>query len=237
MIRSANGRAKVPALKVKRIPEVAFATIGGLLLVAAPRRHPIGTLVRLAGLVMLGVAAAPMMQRRVRRAGMRRRQLAFHESLEINRSVVDVFAFFKDFENFPKVIGALHSVTDYQDGRSHWTAYSPSGHVVEWDATVTKYVPNSVIGWESVARSKVESRGIVRFVVLSPTRTSVAIDVTYRPAKTTFGDALRALTTQSLTIRLHRDLEHIRFYLESLPPRLVEGPEPQPESDVTVVAQ
>ncbi|HTE44320.1 MAG TPA: SRPBCC family protein, partial [Gemmatimonadaceae bacterium] len=173
-------------MRAKPIAPVAFAAIGGLLLVAAPRRHPVGSLVRILGLVFLGVAAAPIVERRVRRAGIRRRRVVLHETIEIERSIADVFVFFKDFENFPKVIGALHAVTDYQDGRSHWTAYSPTGRIVEWDATVTKYVPNSVIGWESVARSVVESRGIVRFAVLSPTRTQVTIDVAYRPTTTSF---------------------------------------------------
>lgn len=192
---------------------------------AAPRRRRSGTLIRLAGLALIGVAASPAIERRIRRAGAQRRTLALHESIDIERPVADVFAFFKDFENFPKVIGALRSVTDYQDGRSHWSAYSPAGNVIEWDAVVTKYVPNSVIGWQSVTRAVVESGGLVRFTAVSPTRTSVAIDLTYHPAQTTLGDALRAMVSPPFAVRLRRDLEHVRFYLESFPPRLVEEPE------------
>jgi len=206
------------------IPQIALGALGVLLVAAAPRRRPSGTLIRLAGLALIGVAASPTIERRIRRVGARRRTLALRESINIERPIADVFAFFKDFENFPKVIGALRSVTDYEDGRSHWAAYSPAGRVIEWDAVVTKYVPNSVIGWESVTHA-VESVGLARFTAVSPTRTSVALNVTYHPAQTTLSDALRALVSPPFAVRLRRDLEHVRFYLESFPPRLVEEPE------------
>ena len=53
-------------------------------------------------------------------------------AIEIERPVSDVFAFFKDFENFPRVFGGLRSVIDYENGLSHWEAYSPSGAIVAW---------------------------------------------------------------------------------------------------------
>lgn len=212
------------------IPRIALGALGALLFVAAPRRRRGSTAIRLAGLALMGLAAAPTIGRRLRRAGARRRTLALRESIDIQRPVADVFAFFKDFENFPKVIGTLHSVTDYQDGRSHWAAHSPAGHIIEWDAVVTKYVPNGVIGWESVTRSIVESVGVIRFTAVSPTQTRVAIEVSYRPALTTLGDAVRALVSPPFAVRLRRDLDHVRFYLESFPPRLVEEPEPTVES-------
>jgi uncharacterized membrane protein len=213
------------------IPRIALGALGAVLFAAAPRRRPGGTLLRLAGLAMIGVAAAPTIDRGIRRAGVRRRNVAFHEAIEIDRPVADVFAFFKDFENFPKVIGALRSVTDYQDGRSHWAAYSPAGHIIEWDAVVTKYMPNNVIGWESVTRSVVESVGVARFSAVSASRTRLDLNLTYHPAQTTLGDAVRALVSPSFIASLRRDLEHVRFYLESLPPRVVEEPAPTKEAE------
>jgi uncharacterized membrane protein len=133
------------------------------------------------------------------------------------RPVAEVFAFFKDFENFPRVIGSVRSVLDYQDGRSHWELYTPSGAVVAWDAVVTKYVPNSVIAWESVVRSLVDSSGIVRFTALSPSRTRVDLTITHRPIQTTLKDAVRTLFAPQASHMIDRHLDRIRFYLESLP--------------------
>jgi len=196
---------------------LAVATMGGVLIGMARKNSRAGTLARLAGLAMIGIAARPLLSAAVRKAGARRRSVAMKSSIEIARPVAEVFAFFKDFENFPRVIGAVRSVLDYQDGRSHWELYTPSGAVVAWDAVVTKYVPNSVIAWESVVRSLVDSSGIVRFAALSPSRTRVDLAITHRPIQTTLKDAVRTLLAPNANNQIDRHLDRIRFYLESLP--------------------
>jgi uncharacterized membrane protein len=173
------------------------------------------SLLQLAGLALIGIGAAPIASLVVRRAGERRRTVALTRSIEIARPVEDVFAFVKDFENLPLVIRSLRSVVDYQDGRSRWEVYSPAGEILEWSAVVTKFVPNSVIAWESVPGGPVEAKGVVRFVPLGPARTRLEVEATYRPAQTPLREAIRALTTASLEDRVGKDMEHARFYLES----------------------
>jgi len=196
---------------------LAVAAVGGVLIGMSGRNTRGSALVRMAGYAMLGLAARPFISAAVRKAGARRRSVAMTSTIEIARPVHEVFAFFKDFENFPRVIGSVRSVLDYQDGRSHWELYTPSGAVVAWDAVVTKYVPNSVIAWESVVRSLVDSSGIVRFTALSPSRTRVDIAITHRPIQTTLKDAVRTFLAPRGRNMIDRHLDRIRFYLESLP--------------------
>jgi uncharacterized membrane protein len=208
----------------------AIAALGGAL-IGVSRRGRGSSLARLAGFALVGVAARPFVAAALTRAGARRRTIAFNSSVEIERPVADVFAFFKDFENFPRVIGAVRSVVDYQDGRSHWEIYTPSGSVLSWDAVVTKYVPNSVIAWESVVRSLVESAGVARFTPLSATRTRVNLSVTHHPLHTTLKDAVRALLSADPRKTVADNLDHIRFYLESAPQRMPQAPvESAPEA-------
>ena len=87
----------------------AIAAVGGAL-IGLSRRGRGATLARLAGVALVGVAARPFVTAAVTRAGARRRNIAFQSSVEIERPVADVFAFFKDFENFPRVVGAVRSV-------------------------------------------------------------------------------------------------------------------------------
>ena len=202
---------------------VAAAFAGAALLGASPRGR-LGLFARLAGLAFLAVAAEPLLERRVIGAGERRRSLALRESIEIDRPVADVFEFFKNFENFTRIIGAIHSIVDYENGLSHWEAYTASGELAAWDAVVTKYVPNSVIAWESVAGSPVESTGLIRFAPVSPTRTRLSFEVTYRAAPSGLGDAVRALIAPAPLEQLRADLDHARFYIESLPARVPERP-------------
>ena len=171
---------------------------------------------RLAGLFLIGMATRPEAEARVRRAGERRRILSFKSSLEVDRPVAPTFSFFKNFENFPRILGGLKSVIDYEDGRSRWEAYTPSGDIVAWSVVVTKYVPNHVLAWESERGSEVEVRGLIRFTALTPTRTRLDFEVKYRPTKTTMNDAIRALMAPALIDRLKADIDHARFYLETL---------------------
>jgi len=145
----------------------------------------------------------------------------------VERPIHDVFEFCRDFEHFPQIVDVLLSVEDSQDGRSHWAVRSPTGSTVEWDATITKYVPNSVIAWESVPGSSVEATGIMRFAPLSPTDTRVDIALTYRPCRTEFADAIRALIGSTNTQRLRSELAHASQGLSAT----LEANLPQPTSD------
>lgn len=161
---------------------------------------------RVAAAAVIAGATIPRVLRWVRAAGTARRAIDMRMTVVVERSITDVFEFCRDFENFPKIVDVLLSVEDSQDGRSHWAVRSPTGQVLEWDATVTKYVPNSVIGWESVPGSAVQASGLMRFAPLSPKETRLDISVTYRPRRTDFADAIRALVNSSNTQRLRSEL-------------------------------
>jgi Polyketide cyclase / dehydrase and lipid transport len=124
----------------------------------------------------------------------------------VERPINLVFEFCRDFENFPQITDVLLSVEDTQDGRSHWSVRSPTGQTIGWDAVVTKYVPNSVIAWESVPGSVVLASGLMRFSPLSPNETRVDLNLTYRPLRTNFLDAIRALVLPTNTARLRQEV-------------------------------
>lgn len=161
---------------------------------------------RLAVAAVIAGATTPTVLRWLRRTGAARRAVDMRMTVVVERPINDVFEFCHDFENFPQIVDVLLSVEDSRDGRSHWAVRSPTGHAIEWDATVTKYVPNSVIAWESVAGSAVQASGIMRFTLLSPADTRVEISLTYLPLRTNLGEALRALISGSNTKRLRGEL-------------------------------
>ena len=128
-------------------------------------------------------------------------------TLVVPRSVHDVFMFCRDFENFPRVVPSLLNVEDTQDGRSHWSVRTPAGHLIGWDAVVTKYVPNSVIAWESAPGSEVEASGLMRFEALSAEETQIKISLRYRPLRTGIADAFFAVVGISSTTRVRSEFE------------------------------
>lgn len=156
----------------------------------------------LATAVAIAGAVSPAVMRWVRRAGARRRAVDIRMTVVVEKPVTEVFEFCRDFENFPAILDVLLSVKDTQDGRSHWAVRSPRGEIIEWDATITKYVPQSVIAWESVPGSPVAATGLMRFFPLSSSDTRVDIAVTYLPKSTELGEALRALLAPKNAARL-----------------------------------
>ena len=133
----------------------AAAGLGGALLgLGADRRTR--AVLRVLGLGLVAFALQPLFASGLLRAGDKRRRVSFKSVVDVARPVGEVFAFFKNFENFARVMRGIRSVIDYEDGRSHWEVYTPSGGTIAWDAVVTKYVPNNVIAWTSVPRSPVD---------------------------------------------------------------------------------
>jgi uncharacterized membrane protein len=161
---------------------------------------------RLAATAVIAGAVAPTVLRWLRRTGAARRAVDLRMTVVVERAIAEVYEFCRDFENFPEIVDVLLSVEDTQDGRSHWAVRSPSGKAIEWDATVTKYVPNSVIAWESVPGSQVRASGLMRFSPLSDSQTRVDISLTYLPHHTNLSEAIRAIIGSSNNARLRSEL-------------------------------
>jgi uncharacterized membrane protein len=200
----------------------AAAGLGGALL-GLSTDHRSRAILRMLGLGLIAFAGQPLLERRIQTAGAKRRRVSFRSVIDVERPVGEVFAFFKNFENFARVTDGIRSVIDYEDGRSRWEVYTPSGGTLSWNAVVTKYVPNSVIAWASVPGSPVDTTGIVRFTPISARWTRLEIAVTYRPARTDLSDAVHTLFAPRPSRRLRADLEHARFYIESLPAERIEN--------------
>ncbi len=182
-------------------------------------RGPRGVAARLTASTLLLAAFAPALTRQLLRIGAARRRVHLRTTIEIDRPVRDVFDFCRDFENFPRVVHSLRRIVDYQDGRSCWEVVSPSGDVLSWNSEVTKYVPNVVIAWRSVAGSVVDCNGLIRFSPTTRGGTRLRIEVDYDPCHTTISDAVRALFDAPRTEKLEAELARANFYFSGQPRR------------------
>ena len=85
------------------------------------------------------------------------------KSITINKSPNELYSFWRRFENLPRIMRHLESVTSIDFGRSHWVAIGPAGKKFEWDAEIYNEKPNELIAWRSLAGSDVVHAGSVRF--------------------------------------------------------------------------
>jgi len=198
------------------LPALLLGLAGGALLGARnalPPRARAAAMV--GGLALIGAAAHRPASEALRRAGTRRRAGNLAVSFIVSHPVETVFGFCRDFENFPLFIGALREVRDHGDGRSHWCASTPTGGTIEWDTVTTKYIPNRVVAWTSVAGSPIETSARLRFVP-EGTDTCVQIDATYQVLDGSLADAVAALTAPSRAHDLKADVLRLGAYLDSM---------------------
>jgi uncharacterized membrane protein len=203
-------------LRSSPISSLLLGAAGGALVGARSRRRMPGALATIAGLALVGVAAHRPLADAVRRAGASRRSAHLRLSFVVQRPVRDVFRFCCDFENYPQFIGALREVHDFGDGRSRWTAWTPTGGTVEWDAITTKFVPNRVIAWRSTSQSPVHMSGTLRFVPEPDGGTCVRVAFDYSVVEGTMADAVAALAIPRRAADLEADIRRLSDNLDLL---------------------
>jgi uncharacterized membrane protein len=139
------------------------------------------------------------------------------KSVIIDRSPQSLYEFWRNFENLPKVMSHLESVTiDSAHGkRSHWAAKGPGGSTVEWDAEMIEDIPSERISWRSVAGSDVEHNGEVRFEKAPGGRgTVVTVEMEYHPPGGGLG-AVVAKMFRDPTQVVHDALRHFKQLMET----------------------
>ena len=129
---------------------------------------------------VLGLHDAPIHTARVMSLA-QRRGVVVRRTISINKPIEEVFAFWRDFENLPRFMRHLESVTT--DGkRSHWVARAPAGRTFSWDAEIVEEKPNERIAWRSLEHADVRNEGVVTFERGPGGRgTTIRVSLTYAP--------------------------------------------------------
>jgi uncharacterized membrane protein len=136
-------------------------------------------------------------------------------SITVGRPVEEVYGFWRDFQNLPRFMRHLESVTVTGDRRSHWKAKAPAGTSVEWDAETTEDRPNELIAWRSLEGSDVYNAGTVRFSRAPGDRgTEVRVDIEYDPPLGKLGSKVAMLWREEPGQQIQDDLRHFKQVME-----------------------
>jgi uncharacterized membrane protein len=137
-------------------------------------------------------------------------------SKTIGKPVSEVYAFWRNFENLPRFMRHLESVTVIDDRRSHWKAKAPAGKSVEWDAIITGERENDFISWRSVEGSDVQNAGTVRFMEAPDgLGTEVRVDIEYEPPLGKLGSKLAMMFREEPGQQVQDDLRHFKQVMET----------------------
>jgi len=193
---------------------LAGALGGGLLVNGVARRTLPAVLFGGVGLALFLRGLTNIEMRRLFGLGRGRRAIDFQKTITINAPVDKVFQFWTNYENFPRFMANVREVQDRGDGHSHWIVAGPAGVSVEWDAVVTRFVPNEVLAWKSEPGSIIANAGILRFQPEGPNRTRVDIRLSYNPPGGALGHALATLLGASPKWIMDEDLLRLKSLLE-----------------------
>jgi uncharacterized membrane protein len=143
----------------------------------------------------------------------------------INRPIEQVYAYWRNFENFPRFMRNLASVEVLEGDRSRWRAYGPAGVPVEWEAQVVDDVENELIAWRSVEGAVVENRGTVHFRRAPGARgTEVRVRMEYTLPAGALGRSVAWLFGKDPDQQIHEDLRRFKQIMETGEVPLSDGP-------------
>jgi uncharacterized membrane protein len=137
-------------------------------------------------------------------------------SVTVSKPRQEVYAFWRDFRNFPSFMANIRSVTPGDGGASHWAVAAPMGKTVEWDAVVTEDVPGEVIAWESVEGADIRNAGRIEFRDAAPGRgTVVTATIVYDPPGGQIGQMVAKLFQREPKMQARRDLLRFKQMMET----------------------
>ncbi|HEX2230417.1 MAG TPA: SRPBCC family protein [Candidatus Binatia bacterium] len=152
-------------------------------------------------------------------AGAGRNAVTVHKIINIAAPVEKVFAFWSNYQNFPRFMSNVRDVRSTGANRSHWVVAGPAGTPVEWDAVVTQYAPNEALGWETTPESAIQHTGIVRFQSNPQGGTRLDIRMSYNPVAGAVGHAVATLFGADPKTEMDQDLARMKTMIETgIPP-------------------
>ena len=137
-------------------------------------------------------------------------------SVTIAKPADELYRYWRNFENLPRIMNHLESVTVLDSTRSRWKAKAPAGASVEWEAVVHNEIPNQLIAWKSVDEATVPNAGSVHFTESAGGRgTEVKVVLEYQPPAGKLGQMVAKLFGEEPEQQVREDLRRFKTVMET----------------------
>jgi uncharacterized membrane protein len=148
--------------------------------------------------------------------GLGERSITVQKIIKVSAPVEEVFAFWSDYQNFPRFMSKVREVQPVSEGRSRWLVAGPAGIPVHWTAEVTRVVPSSLIEWRATGDSDVRHEGSVHFErTADDSVTRVTVQLSYQPPAGAFGHAVAAMFGADPKTEMDADLMRMKMMIET----------------------
>ena len=130
------------------------------------------------------------------------------ESIDVQVPVRTAYDQWTQFEEFPRFMAGVESVTQLDDTHLHWVA-DIGGVKREWDAEITEQHPDERVAWK--ATDGADNAGVVTFHRLDDATTKVMLQLDFDPEGFVeqVGDKLGIVKSQTKA-----DLDRFKEFIE-----------------------
>lgn len=161
----------------------------------------------------LGIDTAERPQATAVRAG---HGVKVEKTITIDRPPAELYRFWRELENLPKIMRHLERVEKIDERRSRWTARGPMATELHWEAEIINEKEPELIAWRSLPGSQVDTAGSIHFKSADEGRhTSVVVSLKYDPPAGRVGDRVASFLGGGLEQKLAEDLERFKSVMES----------------------
>lgn len=137
-------------------------------------------------------------------------------TVTIDRPRKELYAFWRDFQNLPKFMENVESVSPTGADESRWTIAGPGGHHVSLRTRIVEDKPDEEIAWRSVEGSEIDTEGKVRFRDAPGGRgTQVEAIVAYAAPYGELGRWIATLFQREPAIQGRRELKRFKMLMET----------------------
>lgn len=137
-------------------------------------------------------------------------------AVTIQKSPEELYHFWRNFENLPRFMQHLQSVTVKDLTHSHWVANAPAGRTVAWDAEIVNEKENELIAWRSVGDADIDNAGSVHFTSAPGGRgTVVKVVLEYSPPAGQAGKLVAKLFGEEPDTQVRDDLRYFKEIMEA----------------------
>jgi uncharacterized membrane protein len=139
---------------------------------------------------------------------------ALERTVKIKAPLSDIYDFWSDPENYPKVFSHIAAVERQGENLYRWTINGPAGIPIHWEGIIVRTVPNTIVEWKSLPGSTVGNFGVARFDANYDASTRLHIRMFYRPPAGILGRFLAELLGADPKKVLDQDLARLKQIFE-----------------------
>lgn len=140
--------------------------------------------------------------------------IKLQKTIRIDAPVSDLFEFWANPRNYPKVFAHVQEVRKIADNLYRWQVAGPAGATLGWEGTITRLIPNQLLEWKSMPGSMVGNWGVARFDPNYDGSTRLHIQMSYEPPAGLLGHLVAEVFGADPKSALDEDLSRLKSLFE-----------------------